>query len=50
MATGERAMKAFTLQELAERVKERAAASPANPAPATSTETPSSVAPVTFSL
>ena len=29
MATGERAMKAFTLQELAERVKERAAASPA---------------------
>src|SRR5436190_15336230 len=28
MATGERAMKAFTLQELAERVKERAAASP----------------------
>src|SRR6266702_8696689 len=28
MATEERAMKAFTLQELAERVKERAAASP----------------------
>src|SRR6266581_3270868 len=28
MATGERAMKAFTLQELAQRVKERAGASP----------------------